>query len=74
MTMNILKNQYARLFVKLGINNDDVELAHVLEDKIYEKFVKDIVSGKFKSITQVKNIAKDIKKNIINVNRKKWYA
>jgi len=50
--MNQLEKQYNSLFVKFEKFNEDNnnEESHILQDKIYRKFIKDINNGKFQIV------------------------
>jgi hypothetical protein len=75
--MNDLEEKYNLLFIKLEkLNNkDDITESHILEDKIYSKFIKDICNKKFTSLEDIKKIANNINKYIVKNNKKiRWYA
>lgn len=69
-----LKKQYQNLFDKLHIlnGNGDIEGAHILQDKIYRKFIRDIVNGKIGS--DVKQYAKNMNKFVVKGDKGRWYA
>ena len=60
---------------KLSILNkdDDKEKAHIFQDKIYRKFIRDIVNNKIK-ITDVKEFAKNMNKYVVKYDKERWYA
>lgn len=70
-----LKKQYQNLFNKLSVLNkdDDTEEAHMLQDKIYRKFIRDIVNNKIKT-AEVKQFAKDMNKYVVKGDKGRWYA
>lgn len=79
--MKKLRKEYNKLFKKLNKLNgrydkddEDNEMGHILQDKIYRKFVKDIVNNKFKNMTDVKEIAKDMNKYVVKEDKGRWYA
>jgi hypothetical protein len=71
-----MKEKYDRLFKKLiKLNTDeDNESGHILQDKIYRKFIKDIVNNRFKNTNEFKIIAKNMYKYIVKEDRGRWYA
>ena len=72
--MNQLEQKYCSLFAKLEKINKDNETAHVLQDKIYRKFIKDICNNEFSSLKDVEKIAIDIKKKVVKYDKGRWYA
>ena len=64
------------MFVKLKEENGDNETAHVTQDEIYRKYIKDIASGKFENKEDIVLLAKEIKKNVIvyDNDQNRWYA
>ena len=74
--------KYNKLFKKLfklntnayGDNTGDNEMSHILQDKIYRKFVKDIASNKIKKIEDIQEIASLINKHVIKYDKGRWYA
>lgn len=74
--MNKLENDYDSLFEnieKLNQKNDN-ERAHILQDRIYRKFIKDICNNKFKTLRDIKLIANDMNKYVVKKDKKRWYA
>ena len=47
--MNTLYIKYNKLFIKFDKINNDNEKSHILQDKIYRTFIKDISTNKFKT-------------------------
>jgi hypothetical protein len=56
--MDQLLKKYNLLFIKLEkLNKDnDNESSHILQDKIYRKFIKDICNNKFKTFDDIKKL------------------
>lgn len=52
------------------------ETSHIYQDKIYRTFIKDISSGKFKSLKNIEHVAKMLKKDVVKYDKKvnRWYA
>lgn len=70
---------YKKLFNEFyiyEIQKKDMESSHEIQDKIYRRFIKDISSGKLKSLSSIKTIANIINKKVIkyDVKNKRWYA
>ena len=57
-----LLNKYKRLFNKLDKVEEDKEVAHIVQDEIYRKFIKDIANNKIKIHGYVAN-----PKSLINI-------
>ncbi len=74
--MEKILSKYKKMFVKLKEENGDNETAHVTQDEIYRKFIKDIASDKFESREDIVLLAKEIKKNVIvyDNDQNRWYA
>jgi hypothetical protein len=72
---NIL-SKYQKMFINLKEKNGDNEVAHVIQDEIYRKFIKDIASSKFENKEDIVLLAKEIKKNVIvyDNDKNRWYA
>lgn len=66
-------DKYIKLCDKLDKLKDDNELSHILQDKIYRKFVRDIADDKIKGNDIIK-IADLIKKRVIKYDKNRWYA
>jgi len=72
---------YNKLFKKLhklntnahGDNSGDNEISHILQDKIYRKFIKDIINNKF-SNDELKTVAKNMHKYVVKHDVGRWYA
>lgn len=64
------QEQYYKLFDKQrNINKmGDNKIAHELQDKIYRKFIKDIVNDK------IKTIANGMLKYVVTHDINRWYA
>ena len=80
--MQNIKKKYDILFKKLiklntnayGNNEVDNERGHILQDKIYRKFIKDIINNKFNNINDLTIIAKDMNKYVVKEDKGRWYA
>jgi len=76
--MDKLENNYYSLFMKLEKLNisDNIEDAHILQDKIYRKFIKDICNNKLSSLEDVKKIAYYMNKYVVKYDKEntRWYA
>ena len=57
-----LDKKYNSLFIKLEKLNGDNEVSHILQDKIYRTFIKDICNNKFKTLEEIKKVS-----NYINI-------
>jgi len=66
---------YDRLFNKLEKFNkeDNNEVAHILQDKIYRKFIRDIVFKKIKG-KDIYVLAKNMNKYVVKKDIGRWYA
>ena len=71
--MEQLDKKYNSLFKKLE-KLDDNESSHILQDKIYRKFIKDICKNKFTTLKDIKKVANDINKNVVKHDKGRWYA
>ena len=71
----ILK-QYEKLLVKFNksVDKNDNEIAHLQQDELYEKFIKEISDNKFKSIEEISIIASLLKNNFDSKKFDKWYS
>jgi hypothetical protein len=60
--MNKIQQKYSKLFKKFyDINNTpslDIEYIHIIQDKIYREFIKDISRGNFSKISNITHLAK----------------
>lgn len=76
--MEKIHNSYKKLFTKLKDIDikGDYEVAHMIQDDIYTKFIKDIASGKIENKEDIVFLSKEIKKNVIiyGNNKSRWYA
>jgi hypothetical protein len=70
------EKQYETLFNKLNkLNQDnDNEASHILQNKIYRKFIKDIINDKFTTMTIIKKFAKNMNKYVVKEDKGRWYA
>lgn len=55
---------------------EDYEGIHIAQDQVYRDFIVAVASGKFKTIAQAKETAKDIVKSVIADEKKfaRWYS
>jgi len=60
--MEKIVSKYRKMFIKLKEENSNNESAHVIQDEIYRKFIKEIASGKFENKEDIVLLAKEIKK------------
>jgi hypothetical protein len=67
-------DRFNTLFAKLEKINDDNENSHILQDKIYRKFIKDITTNKFNNLEDIKKVANAINKNVVKKDKGRWYA
>ena len=67
-------SKYNSLFIKLDKVKDDNEMSHIIQDKIYRKFIKDIVDNKLNTLVDMKMIANEINKKVVKKDKDRWYA
>jgi hypothetical protein len=74
--MDKLEKSYKLLFDKLEKlhQENDNEVSHILQDKIYRKFIKDISNDKFTSLKDIKKIGNIINKKVVKNDIGRWYA
>jgi hypothetical protein len=72
--MDKIVNQYNKLFDEFSKTRDDNETNHVVQDKIYRKFINDIQNNKLKSYDEIKKISELVKKHIVNYDKNRWYS
>lgn len=65
--------KYIKICDKLEKLLDDNENSHILQDKIYRKFINDIVSQKIKG-DDILKIANLLKKRVVKYDKDRWYA
>jgi hypothetical protein len=53
---------------------EDVELQHVLEDKITTRFIKETANNKLKTKKEIQTYARMITNKILTRKRDKWYS
>jgi len=66
-------DKYIKLCDKLDKLKDDNERSHMLQDKIYRKFIRDITKQNIKRDDIIK-IADILKKRVIKYDKDRWYA
>jgi uncharacterized protein YjgD (DUF1641 family) len=71
-----LTNSYSTLFDKLKEedNNGDNEKAHMIQDKLYRKFIRDIVNNKLNTINDIKLFADNMNKFVVKKDTGRWYS
>jgi len=71
-----LEKSYSTLFDKLKNADDsgDNETAHMIQDKLYRKFVRDIINNKLNDIDEIKLVAKNMNKFVVKKDIKRWYS
>lgn len=72
--MDKLEKTYTSLLSKLEKVREDNESSHILQDRLYRKFVKDIVNGNFASLKDVKKIAKLLNDNVVKYDKDRHYV
>jgi hypothetical protein len=74
--MDKLLEKYNILFIKLEkLNKDnDNESSHILQDKIYRKFIKDICNNKFKTLDDIIKVANYMNKIVVKNDINRWYV
>ena len=75
--MDKIYKKYNSLFIKFKKENnedDNNEGAHILQDKIYRSFIKDVCKNNDLTLDDIKKLANDINKNIIKYDKDRWYA
>ena len=58
---------------KLEKVSDDNEISHIIQDKIYRKFINDVTTQKIKG-AELLQIANLLKKRVIKYDKNRWYA
>jgi hypothetical protein len=53
---------------------EDAELQHALEDKITNRFIKEIANNKLKTKKEIQTYARMITNKILTRKRDKWYS
>ena len=74
--MNQLEQKYISLFIKLEKleGENEFSYSHILQDKIYRKFIKDICNNKFTSLKEITKVANSINKNVVKYDKGRFYA
>jgi hypothetical protein len=67
---------YDKLIIKLDDihQSGDKEMEHIFQDEIYRKFIKDIANNKFKTIREIREVARDLNKNVVKKDMNRQYA
>lgn len=69
-----MEYKYNLLFSELEKFKNDNEYSHIVQDKIYRKFIKDVCKNKFSTIDDINKIALLINKNVVKNDKNRWYA
>ena len=72
--MDKLENKYNLLFIELEKFKNDNEYLHILQDKIYRKFIKDVCKNNFSTIEDINKIALLINKYVVKNEKNRWYS
>ena len=72
--MQKFDKEYNLLFIKLDKVQDDHEIAHIIQDKIYRKFIKDICNNKINTLADIKILANMMNNNVVKKDKARWYA
>ena len=72
--MQKFDKEYNLLFIKLDKVKDDNEIAHIIQDKIYRKFIKDICNNKINTLADIKILANMMNNNVVKKDKARWYA
>ena len=73
--MSNIEKKYNKLFIKLTKyrENNAEEDSHILQDKIYRLFIKDICNNNM-TLNDSKIIACNINKQVIKYDKNRWYS
>ncbi len=66
-------SKYKNLIRKLVKNKADNESAHIIQDKIYREFIRDVVKNRFTNQEEIYMIAKEILENVVKNDKERWY-
>lgn len=71
-----LEKSYMIAFNKLKEfdNSGNNEQAHIVQDKLYRKFIRDIVNNKFSNMDELKLIANNMNKFVVKNDTGRWYS
>lgn len=71
-----LEKSYSILFDKLKEEDakGDNETAHVIQDKLYRKFIRDIVNNKLNDINEIRLFADNMNKFVVRKDTGRWYS
>ena len=72
--MQKFDKEYNLLFIKLDKVRDDNEKSHIIQDKIYRKFIKDICNDKINTLADIKILANMMNNNVVKKDKARWYA
>ena len=65
--------KYEKLCEKLKKESDDNEASHIIQDKIYRKFINDVTTQKIKG-DELLQIANLMKNRVVKYDKNRWYA
>jgi hypothetical protein len=74
--IRMVKHSYEKelkLFKKAE-NKQDTEYAHIIQDRIYRKFINDIQSGKLSKMEEIHFVSCLIVNQVIVYDKNRWYA
>lgn len=60
--------------LKNADDNGDNEAAHIVQDKLYRKFIRDIVNNRFSNMDELKLIANNMNKFVVKNDTGRWYS
>lgn len=69
----MIEGFYIKHIKEFDKNKKDNESAHIIQDKIYKRFINDIVNNRLNQ-NEIKVLAKIIKKKIIKYDVNRWYS
>lgn len=69
----MLSSKYERLINKFTKNKDDMEMSHIIQDKIYRAFITDVAKNKL-STEEITIVAELIHKRVIKHDKNRHYA
>jgi hypothetical protein len=73
-----ITNKYIIAIKKIKKLNESayIEESHMLQDKLYRQFIRDIAKNRFENYDTLKHIARLIKKYVVKYDKEqnRWYA
>ncbi len=67
-------NWYDTQLKRLAQAQHDNEASHVIQDRVYRRFVTDVAAGKLGAAAQVSMVAEVLRKKVVRNDRGRWYA